>query len=247
MKIRGSGCYTFLASIMKFLNFLQTFIGVAMILYSAYMLNIWNSHSVIPSPSPSPDYSHAVFPNSPPVGVSDRLNVAADFVSDDGLGLDLHSFDLPAPWFIYAFMGMGILLCCINFIVMLLESALVAFVVFDHQWEKDLPLDPTGQLDIVRAFIEENIDICKWVGIVVLTIQALSLLIAMILGTVCLSYDLEGAYDVGSGRTWKALLNPPPSQKIWSRAHSDIWSSLMREKYGLSNGDAKQKLLNQTP
>ncbi|XP_057474976.1 tetraspanin-18-like [Actinidia eriantha] len=269
MKIRGSGCYTFLASIMKFLNFLQTLIGVAMILYSAYMLNIWNNHSVIPSPSPSPDYSHAVFPNSPPIGVSDRLNVAADFVSDDGLGLGLRSFDLPAPWFIYAFMGMGILLCCINFIgniaadfsnrcclgfytlfvflLMLLESALVAFVAFDQQWEKDLPLDPTGQLDIVRAFIEENIDICKWVGIVVLTIQALSLLIAMILGTVCLSYDLEGAYDVGSGKTWKALLNPPPSQKIWSRAHSDIWSSLMREKYGLNNGDAKQKLLNQTP
>ena len=83
---------------MKFLNFLQTFIGVAMILYSAYMLNIWNNHSVIPSPSPSPDYSDAVFPNSLEIGFSDRLNLEADFVSDDGLGLDLRSFDLPAPW-----------------------------------------------------------------------------------------------------------------------------------------------------
>ena len=82
---------------------------------------------------------------------------------------------------------------------MLLESALVAFVALDNQWEKvslfsdqplfpffvsisclhimlynflqDLPLDPTGQLDTVRAFIEENIGICKWVGIVVMTIQ----------------------------------------------------------------------------
>ncbi|GFY99511.1 tetraspanin family protein [Actinidia rufa] len=269
MKIRRSCCYTFLASIMKFLNFLQTFIGVAMILYSAYMLNIWNNHSVMPSPSPSPDYSQAVLPNPPAIRVSDSLNIAADYVSDDGFGLELHFFDLPAPWFIYAFMGMGILLCCINFIghiaadfsnrcclgfyalfvflLMMLESALVAFVALDHQWEKDLPLDPTGQLDTVRLFIEENIDICKWVGIVVMTIQALSLLIAMILRTVCSSYDLEGAYDAGGGKTWKMLLNPPPSQKIWSRPHSDIWSSLMREKYGLSSGDAKQKLLNQTP
>ena len=40
-----------------------------------------------------------------------------------------------------------------------------------YNFLQDLPLDPTGQLDIVRAFIEENIGICKWVGIVVLTIQ----------------------------------------------------------------------------
>jgi hypothetical protein len=36
---------------------------------------------------------------------------------------------------------------------------------------QDLPLDPTGELESLRSFIEENIDICKWVGIAVVVIQ----------------------------------------------------------------------------
>lgn len=36
---------------------------------------------------------------------------------------------------------------------------------------QDLPFDPTGELESLRSFIEDNIDICKWVGIAVIGIQ----------------------------------------------------------------------------
>ncbi|RVW53697.1 Tetraspanin-20 [Vitis vinifera] len=56
-------------------------------------------------------------------------------------------------------------------LLILLEAGLIAFVAFDHHWEKDLPFDPTGELENFRSFIEGNIDICKWVGITVVSIQ----------------------------------------------------------------------------
>ncbi|XP_024018428.1 tetraspanin-18 [Morus notabilis] len=272
-------CHISLAFFLKFLIFLQAFVGVSIILYSIWMLDQWHDRIPISPPvppvAPSPD-------SSPPSsllttgGVSDEIlpsNVAADFVSsfDDGFELYLRALNLPAPWFIYSFMGVGILMCCITFIgciaaeaingcclcfytllktvVILLEAALVAFIAIDHHWEKDLPFDPTGQLQNLRLFIEDNIDICKWVGIVVVSIQALSLLLAIILRAMVSTVssqrvddDLEDDYN-GRGRTWEPLLNPQSSQGSGSTRgdgrgnHSDIWSSRIRDKYGLNAGN----------
>ena len=36
---------------------------------------------------------------------------------------------------------------------------------------QDIPYDPTGDVDNFRNFIEDNADICKWVGIAVLIVQ----------------------------------------------------------------------------
>lgn len=36
---------------------------------------------------------------------------------------------------------------------------------------QDLPLDPTGELDELRQFIEDNINLSKWIGIVVISTQ----------------------------------------------------------------------------
>lgn len=36
---------------------------------------------------------------------------------------------------------------------------------------QDIPLDPTGELDEFRHFIEDNIDLCKWIGIIVISTQ----------------------------------------------------------------------------
>lgn len=36
---------------------------------------------------------------------------------------------------------------------------------------QDLPADSTGELAHLRAFIEEHMDVCKWVGIAVIIIQ----------------------------------------------------------------------------
>lgn len=41
---------------------------------------------------------------------------------------------------------------------------------------QDLPADSTGELAHLRAFIEEHMDVCKWVGIAVIIIQVGSVL-----------------------------------------------------------------------
>jgi hypothetical protein len=274
--MRRNCCHISLAFVLKLLNFLQAFVGVSIIVYSAWMLNQWNNEIPIPpspplppsAPSPASSSSSLslFFDSSDPAR---NFNLEADMVSgfDAGLGfeVDLTSFQLPAPWFIYSFMGVGILLCCITVIgciaaevihgcclcfytvlitvLILLEVALVAFIAIDRHWEKDLPLDPTGELESLRSFIEENIDICKWVGIAVVVIQALSLLLSVVLramvSTRRTNFDSEDDCE-GRGRTWEPLLNPQSSQPSASTkgdgrgSQSDIWSSRIREKYGLS-------------
>lgn len=233
------------------------------------MLDQWNHHVPVSPPSPpsapSPASLH-LFHNSQPTWVSDHpLNLLVSG-TDDGLGFDLSSLKLPASWFIYFFMGVGILLCCITLIgciaaeaisgcclcfysllktvFILLEAALVAFIAIDHNWEKDLPYDPTGELDSLRSFVENNVDICKWVGITVIIIQALSLLLSMVLramvSTRRTDFEGEDDYEIARGRR-EPLLNSQSNQTSGS-THSDIWSSRIREKYGLNSGDKYNSL-----
>ncbi|KAI3449852.1 hypothetical protein Pfo_006517 [Paulownia fortunei] len=264
--MRTPCCHTFLAFILKFLNFLQAFVGVAIIVYSAYMLNQWNHHH---HQFPPPDESGIRLP----ADVISPLNFASGVVSslDDELRFNFHS--LPAPWFIYAFMAIGILVCCITCIghfgaeaisgcclcfyavlttiFILLEVGLVAFIALDHHWEKDIPFDPTGELDRLRTFIEDNVDVFEWIGIAILIIQVLSLLFAIILRSLVsgrrVDDDIEGDYGFRSSNR-EPLRAPYSSQASAStRGDSDIWSSRMREKYGLNSGEAKHSLLNQNP
>ncbi|XP_065875398.1 tetraspanin-20-like isoform X2 [Euphorbia lathyris] len=260
--MRRNCCHLSLAFILKFFSFLQAFLGVSIIIYSLWMLDQWNHRVPFTPPpiiSPSPDSSVSslsLFPNSQSTSLR-VLNLFPDLAYgvDDGLGIPLNSLELPAPWFIYSFMGVGIILCCITLIgyiaaeaingcclcfytilktiLILLEVALVTFIAVDHHWEKDLPLDPTGELQSLRSFVEDNVDICKWVGIAVITIQALSILLAIILramvSTQRTDSEFEDDYENGRGRTWEPLLNQS-GQPSGSGTHSDIWSSRIREK-----------------
>ncbi|KAK9201388.1 hypothetical protein WN944_016590 [Citrus x changshan-huyou] len=297
-------CHISFAFILKFLNFLQGFIGVSIILYSIWMLDQWNHHVPVPplpplAPTPDTSVSSSslsLFLNSDTTqwrvlshdhrrlttstGPLDVMVSGFDDVS--GLGFDFNSFELPAPWFIYSFMGVGILVCCIaligciaaeaisiewrpgrsvicnvqpyhyfcntyailKIILFLLEAALVAFIAIDRRWEKDLPFDPTGELDSLRSFIEDNVDICKWVGITVVIVQALSLLLAIILramvSTRRTNFDEEDDYESERVRIREPLIHQQPI------AHSDIWSSRIREKYGL-NGGGEQYTFGNNP
>lgn len=91
-------CQGFTAFLLKFLNFLQAFIGVSIIIYSAYMLNHWHHHH-------HNDVHDAQFHNFVSVDVSNYVVSALP---------ELNKNSLPAPWFIYAFMGIGVILCCIT-------------------------------------------------------------------------------------------------------------------------------------
>ncbi|XP_022771390.1 tetraspanin-20-like isoform X2 [Durio zibethinus] len=264
--MRPNCCHVSFAFVLKFLNFLQAFVGLSIILYSIWMLDQWNHHVPISPPplAPSPESSLPVLFNSRPEVGAQAARVFDDFAVglvsglDNGVRLDLSSVKLPASWFIYSFMGVGIVLCCITVIgcvaaesingcclcfytlikivLLLIEAALVAFIAIDRHWEKDLPDDPTGELDSLRSFIEGNIDICKWVGISVVIIQALSLLVAIILRAMVSArrrdIDNEDDYDNIGGRTWEPLLNPQSTAAKGDGrgAHSDIWGSRIRDK-----------------
>ncbi|XP_027165107.1 tetraspanin-18-like [Coffea eugenioides] len=274
-------CQSFLAVLLKFLNYLQTFLGVSIIIYASLMLNHWyHHHTSVPSTPPPPP--HSSHPGLSPSHFSYNLHnldlhFPADVVLDAGLlnGLQFNSNSLPKPWFIYAFLGVGILMCCITCIghiaaeaingcclcfyailstfFILLEVSLVTFIAIDRQWETDLPVDSTGELDHLRTFLEENRDVFEWVGIAVVIIQVMSLLLSLILRALVNQkedLDNERVYDIRE-RPWEPLLHPHLSQASGSirsdgrGSHSDIWSSRMREKYGLNGGDDKQNIVDQ--
>ncbi|KAK8541563.1 hypothetical protein V6N13_137829 [Hibiscus sabdariffa] len=275
--MRPNCCHVSFAFVLKFLNFLQGFFGVSILLYSIWMLDQWNHHVPVSPPplAPSPESSLSALFNSRPEVVVRAARVFDDFAVglasglDNGVGFDLSSVKLPAPWFIYSFMGVGIVLCCISLIgcvaaesingcclcfytlikivLILIEASLVAFIAIERHWEKDIPFDPTGELDSIRSFIEDNIDICKWVGISVVIIQALSLLVAVILRSMVSvrrgNIDDEDDNENIRGRTHEPLLNSKSNHTSTSAkgdgsgTHSDFWGSRIREKYGLNNGD----------
>ncbi|XP_010526469.1 PREDICTED: tetraspanin-20 [Tarenaya hassleriana] len=267
--MRRNCCHVSFASLLKILNFVQAFFGVSIIIYSVWMLDQWNRRVPVDPPPPSassPD-------SSPSFSNYDLGNLVSGFVfgSGDGPGFNLHSMDLPAPWFIYSFMGVGILVCivtvigfiaaeaingcCLCFysilktVLILLEAALVGFIAIDRHWEKDLPNDPTGELDSLRAFIEENIDVCKWVGIAVVAVQLLSLLLAMVLRAMVSTRtseldEEEEDYENPGRRAWDPLLGSQANQASAGTSKIDNWSSRMREKYGLNNGLSQSPSMN---
>ncbi|XP_075508436.1 tetraspanin-18 [Primulina tabacum] len=266
--MRTPWCHTFVSFILKFLNFLQAFVGVAIVIYSAYMLTQWQNHrDEFPPPAPSPSDSEVELDAQ----VIITMNFAYGVVSfdDNALRMGLHS--LPAPWFIYGFMGIGILVCyitCIGHIAaesingcclcfyallitvfVLLEAGLVAFIALDHHWEKDLPLDPTGELDSLRTFIEDNVDIFEWVGIAIAVIQVLSVLFAVILRYLVSNRSGDDDIEEDNGTQTRArepLLNTYSSQASGStKGDSYIWSSRMRKKYGSNSGSTENDLPNQ--
>ncbi|KAL6565457.1 hypothetical protein OROHE_004512 [Orobanche hederae] len=67
------------------------------------------------------------------------------------------------------------------FLFFVLEAAITADVFLNHNWKEDFPEDATGNLDKLRDFINNNFDICKWVGLAVVALQGVSMLLAMIL------------------------------------------------------------------
>ncbi|KAI3990791.1 hypothetical protein MKX01_011699 [Papaver californicum] len=273
-------CRGYLAFHLKILNFLQTFLGVAIVIYSVWMLNRWNQHThdikptpppLAPSPQSSSSSSSLLLVNSENVDI-----IRAQFI-DNNLNLDygagiVSGFDgdvstgfkkVPIPWFIYTTMGIGILVCSVTFIgliaaesvngcclcfysllnmvLILLEAIMVAFLVLDKRWAKDLPRDSTGELDSLRSFIDDNIDVCKWLGIAVVIIQALSLLVSLVLRAMVSTrdpddYESDDDYVAVRGRTFEPLLSQQRSHNSGSTStdtkgtHSDIWRNRIREK-----------------
>ncbi|KAD3068530.1 hypothetical protein E3N88_36410 [Mikania micrantha] len=243
-------CRSYLAFNLKFLNLFQLFVGISIILYSAHMLNQWNKQLLDPSDANSTILNTVLVPDQ-----VIRMKSADGMISGS-----------TSPWFIYAFMGLGMMLCCISctgyiaaeaisgcclciytvlkFVFILMEVALILFIALDSNWERDLPLNPTGEIDRFQEFVQSDIEFCKWIGIAVIIVQASSLLLGLVLRAMVNS-QMKLDEDDTEEDPWEPLVNPHLAQTSVSvnvngkSFHSDAWSSRMRERYGLSSGNVK--------
>jgi len=145
-------------------NSLIAMVGLAMVLYALWMIKVWHRHM-------------------------DELFFGGS--------------DYPTPWFMYTFLGLGISLCVITctghvaaetangcclylymmfvFLLLILEAGVTADVFLNRNWEQDFPPDPSGSFAQFKDFVRSNFEICKWIGLTIVSVQGLSLLLSMLL------------------------------------------------------------------
>eukprot|EP00897_Mesotaenium_endlicherianum_P002830 jgi/Mesen1/2575/ME000162S01700 len=101
---------------------------------------------------------------------------------------------LSGPWFLYFLLGVGGVIVLIALmgaigaeyqfglaVLLLVEGTIAAAIFFDKNWSKDLPEDPTGEMQQLKKFVRDNFQICLWGGVAILGVQVVALLLAMIL------------------------------------------------------------------
>ncbi|EEF44456.1 tetraspanin-19 [Ricinus communis] len=210
-------------SILKLLNSVIGMVGLGMILYAVWLIRVWQREM-------------------------------GDFPFED-------DSDNPAPWFIYTFLGLGVTLCVITcvghvaaetangcclylymlfvFVLFMLEAGVSADVFLNRDWEKDFPKDPTGSFNQFKDFIRSNFEICKWMGLSIVSVQGLSFLLALILKALGPHQYCDSDDEFTPDRV--PLLNnaaiPPPyvvgSPVVGSR--NDAWSIRINEKVNQSS------------
>ncbi|KAJ6822061.1 tobamovirus multiplication protein 2A [Iris pallida] len=177
-------CRGCLECLLKLLNFLLTVSGLAMVGYGIYLLVEWNKIS-----------SGGDDPLSPTSYDPEILKLGRPMLLVMSLSESILD-KLPNAWFIYLFIGIGIILfiisffgcigavtrngCCLScyaflvIVLILLELGATAFIFFDHSWKELIPADKTGNFDTIYDFLKENWKIAKWValGVVVLEFVA---------------------------------------------------------------------------
>ncbi|KAJ6840752.1 tobamovirus multiplication protein 2A [Iris pallida] len=159
-------CRGCLECLLKLLNFLLTVSGLAMVGYGIYLLVEWNKIS-----------SGGDDPLSPTSYDPEILKLGRPMLLVMSLSESILD-KLPNAWFIYLFIGIGIILfiisffgcigavtrngCCLScyaflvIVLILLELGATAFIFFDHSWKELIPADKTGNFDTIYDFLKEN-------------------------------------------------------------------------------------------
>lgn len=275
MRLSGR-CNAFLRCLLKFFNFFLAFIGVAVILYSIWAFYTVSSSSYTDTaPLPTHDINMFVKSDSLNLGQTD-LEQSKPFGLHHGesslgskVDLDLRIRSLPSAWFTCLLFGLGAAVCLIAFVghvaaetsnsccltsytvlvilSILLQAAFVANVYFNENWEEIIPSDSTGVYDSIKEFVEDNFEFCKWVGLGVVIVEAITVLLAMSVRAVTPNSG-QAAYNSNSGQTLPRssirqpfLVNRQASNATSQNAGTvegwpsqpGAWSLRMREKYGV--------------
>ncbi|CAL5187722.1 unnamed protein product [Lathyrus oleraceus] len=187
-------CRGFWECLLKLFNFVLSVTGLAMVGYGIYLVVQFSkaSDDDTPAISPASDDSALIQLGRPmlmAVSLSDNI------------------FDkLPKAWFIYLFIGVGVVLfvvscfgcigamtgngCCLICysilvaLLILVELGCAAFLFFDKSWKEVIPTDKSGDFDMIYGFLRENWSIVRWAALGIVIFEALLFLLALIVRAV---------------------------------------------------------------
>lgn len=249
-------CRGFFECLLKLLNFVLTVAGLAMVGYGVYLLVEWSKISSGGDEDPISPVS-----DNPELLTLGRPMLLAVSVSTSFVD------QLPKAWFIYLFIGIGVILfiisccgcvgattrngCCLScysFLVILLilvELAMAAFIFFDHSWKDVIPADKTGDFEMIYNFLEKNWKIAKWVALGAVILEALAFLLALMIRAMNqpADYDSDDEYLAPRSGVRQPLINrqgvPPSGVPTLDHrpSRNDAWSQRMREKYALDTSE----------
>ncbi|XP_057449707.1 tobamovirus multiplication protein 2A-like [Lotus japonicus] len=216
-------CRGFWECLLKLFNFIMTLIGLTMVGYGIYLLVEFIKASG------SDDDTPAVSPAS-----DDQALIQLGRPMLLAVSLSESIFDkLPKAWFIYLFIGIGVVLfviscfgcigagmrngcclCCYSILVALLilvELGCAAFIFFDKSWKEVVPSDKTGDFDTIYEFLRENWNIVKWVALGIVVFEVLLFLLALIVraSNRPADYDSDEEFINPRQQARQPLLNRP--------------------------------------
>ncbi|CAN1333993.1 Tobamovirus multiplication protein 2A [Linum perenne] len=250
-------CRGFWECLLKLLNFLLAVAGLAMVGYGIYLFV---------------EYKHAMddvaFP--PSSGDGSLIQLGRPMLMTVSLSENILD-KLPKAWFIYLFIGVGAILfvvscfgcigavtrngCCLScysvlvFLLILVELGCAAFIFFDKTWQEQLPVDKTGNFDMVYGFLKENWKIIQWVALGIVVFEALIFILALVVRAVNrpVEYDSDDELIAPRQQIRQPLMGRPPLPPATGvpvagaldqrSSRSDAWSTRMREKYGLDTAE----------
>lgn len=214
-------CRGCLECLLKLLNFLLTLIGLSMVGYGIYLFVMYKNATGGDS---------GLAPSSDDMILLGRPMLMA-------VSLSANIFDnLPKPWFIYLFIGIGAVLfiiscfgcigaatrngCCLTcysllvILLILVELGCAAFIFFDKSWKDEIPTDKTGDFDMIYDFLDDNWKIVKWVALGAVIFEALVFLLALVVRAANrpADYDSDDEYIGGPRQQIRQpLINRPPA------------------------------------
>lgn len=209
---------------MKLFNFILTLTGLAIVGYGIYLFVEFSKASDddnTPAISPVSDDSALIQLGRP---VLMAVSLSNDFFDN-----------LPRAWFIYLFIGIGVVLfliscfgcigaatrngCCLSCysilvaLLILVELGCAAFIFFDKNWKEQIPTDKTGEFDAIYGFLIENWNIVKWVALGIVIFEALLFLLALIVRAANrpADYDSDEEFINPRQQVQQPLLNRLPA------------------------------------
>ncbi|KAK8684994.1 hypothetical protein V6N13_041005 [Hibiscus sabdariffa] len=211
-------CRGCLECLLKLLNFLMTVAGLAMVGYGIYLFVEYKRDADVAT-------------LLSPVGLDQNLvQLGRPMLMAVSVSSDL--FDhLPKEWFIYLFIGVGVVLCVISccgcigastrnlcclscysllvFLLILVELGCAAFIVFNKSWKHEIPADTTGYFDMIYHFLEENWIIARWVALGIVILEVLIFLLALMVraANAPADYDSDDEYIAPRQQIRQPLIN----------------------------------------